>query len=271
MTTSPGAALPLSELLRLDGQVAIVTGGGRGIGRGIVQRLAEAGATVAVVDRDLSAAHSAVEGVNQDKGNAFAIQCDVADEAQIVQAMGTILRSAKRVDVLVNNAGIYPFKPALQLSADEWDRVLHVNLRSAFLFAREFSKQVIAQGGGGNIINIGSIDAVHPTSVGLAAYDASKGGMLMFTRNFALEVAPHRIRVNMIAPGGIATEGVSAGLAGMTSEQREALSQEFMAKIPLGRMGMPDDVAQVALFLASPMSAYMTGAMLIVDGGRLLV
>ncbi len=120
------------------------------------------------------------------------------------------------------------------------------------------------------IINIGSIDSIHPSGVGLAAYDASKGGLLMFTRNFALEVAKHGIRVNMIAPGGIATEGAGAGLSGMSKVQIEAMMKEFSARIPMGRMGTPDEIGTMALVMATPLSAYMTGAVVVVDGGRLV-
>ena len=119
---------------------------------------------------------------------------------------------------------------------------------------------------GGAIVNIGSIDSFHPSSVGLAAYDASKGGVLMFTRNFALEVAALGIRVNMIAPGGIATEGVAAAQGNIPEE----VTREFLAPVPLGRWGEPDDIATMALVLVTPLSAYVTGAAFVVDGGRLL-
>ena len=122
------------------------------------------------------------------------------------------------------------------------------------------------------IVNIGSIDSVHPSRVGLAAYDASKGGVAMFTKNFALEMAEHGVRMNAILPGGITTEGTSAPLegSGMTPEQLEQMLQEIVAEIPLRRMGEPDDIATVAVFLASPASAYMTGELVVVDGGALL-
>jgi 2-deoxy-D-gluconate 3-dehydrogenase len=131
---------------------------------------------------------------------------------------------------------------------------------------------MVEQGRGGTIINISSIDAFRPSMVGLAAYDASKGGVLMFTKNLALELGPKGIRVNGIAPGGITTEGASKPLAesGMSEEQMKAMTEEFTARIPLGRMGVPDDIAKVAVFLASSAAGYMTGETVIVDGGRLL-
>jgi 2-deoxy-D-gluconate 3-dehydrogenase len=269
MTQQPEKT-PLARLFDLTGKAAVVTGGGLGIGRGIAARLAEAGARVAIADVNMDAARAAVSALTQGGGAAIAVRCDVQEESSIKDALAQTLDAYGRVDILVNNAGIYPFRPALEMTAEEWDRVQDINLRGTFLFSREFANQVVRQGGPGAIVNIGSIDSFHPSMAGLAAYDASKGGMLMLTRSMALEVARHGIRVNMIAPGGITTEGSSSGLGSMTPEQVQAMVQEFTARIPLGRMGAPDDIATVALFLASPASAYITGAALVVDGGRLL-
>jgi 2-dehydro-3-deoxy-D-gluconate 5-dehydrogenase len=156
------------------------------------------------------------------------------------------------------------------MSAEEWDRIQDVNLRGAFLFAQAAARQMISQGGGGSIINIGSIDSFHPSMVGLAAYDASKGGLRMFNKNFALEVAPHGIRVNLVAPGAIATEGVGAGTVDGSPERMEENLERFLALIPMKRMGVPDEIAMMTLVLATPIAEYMTGAEVIVDGGRLL-
>jgi 2-deoxy-D-gluconate 3-dehydrogenase len=172
----------------------------------------------------------------------------------------------RAADILVNNAGIYPFRTALDMDVEEWDRVQAVNLRGVFLLSRAFAKAAIARGAGGSIVNIGSIDSFHPSNVGLAAYDASKGGVLMFTRSLALELAPHGIRVNMIAPGGVTTEGVQAARGDMP----EDMLAQFLARVPLGRWGEPDDIATMVLVLATPLSAYVTGAAVVVDGGRLL-
>ncbi|MBM3944675.1 MAG: SDR family oxidoreductase [SAR202 cluster bacterium] len=270
MTQSTSQRVPLERLLGQQGKSVIVTGAAMGIGRGIAARFAEAGANVAVIDLNKDAAGAAAKDLAPKGGKAVGIACDVSDEASVKQAVAKAASTFGRVDALVNNAGIYPFAPALQMPAADWDRVQAVNLRGLFLFSREFANQVVRQGGGGAIVNIGSIDSLHPSSVGLAAYDASKGGVLMFTRNFALEVAPHGIRVNMIAPGGILTEGVQKGVTGMTPEQMKAMQEQFLARVPMGRWGVPDDIATVALFLASPASAYMTGSYVVVDGGRLL-
>jgi 2-deoxy-D-gluconate 3-dehydrogenase len=253
--------IPLTEILSLAGKTAIITGGAKGIGRGIAERFAEAGAKVVIADLDAEAAQRAASDI----GGDF-VRTDMSREDEIVVLISEVINRHGRVDVLVNNAGIYPFQPALDMTAEFWDKVQALNLRGLFLLSREFAKAVRNQGGDGVIVNIGSIDSLHPSSVGLAAYDASKGGVLMFTRNFALEVAPFGIRVNMIAPGGVTTEGVTEAQRGMPDE----LMEGFLARVPLGRWGEPDDIATMALVLATPMSAYVTGATFVVDGGRLL-
>jgi 2-deoxy-D-gluconate 3-dehydrogenase len=253
--------IPLSEILSLTGKTAIITGGAKGIGRGIADRFAEAGARVVIADLDDEMGKSAAEALHGDF-----VRTDMSREDDVVGLMRKVLEQHGRVDVLVNNAGIYPFLPALEMPAEFWDKVQAVNLRGLFLLSREFARAARSQGGGGVIVNIGSIDSLHPSSVGLAAYDASKGGVLMFTRNFALEVAPLGIRVNMIAPGGVMTEGVSQAQSGVPEE----LTRQFLSRVPLGRWGDPDDIATMALVLSTPLSAYITGATFVVDGGRLL-
>jgi 2-deoxy-D-gluconate 3-dehydrogenase len=255
------ADIALADILSLQRKTAIVTGGAKGIGHGIAARLAEAGAKVIVSDIDEAAGLKA----SNELGADF-VRADMASEADVQRLMSTAVEKHGGVDILVNNAGIYPFKLALELTAAEWDRVQAINLRGVFLLSREFANAAKQRGAGGTIVNIGSIDSLHPSSAGLAAYDASKGGVLMFTRSFALEVAPLGIRVNMIAPGGVMTEGVRGGQDTMP----EDLTREFLARIPLGRWGEPDDIATMALVLVTPLSAYVTGAAFVVDGGRLL-
>lgn len=253
--------IPLADILRLEGKTAIVTGGAKGIGRGIAERLVEAGATVVLSDIDEDAGTRTASEIGAEFTAA-----DMTSEADLRSLMSETSARHGGADILVNNAGIYPIKPALEMSAEEWDRVQAVNLRGLFLLSREFANAARQRGSSGAIVNIGSIDSFHPSSVGLAAYDASKGGVLMFTRNLALEVAPLGIRVNMIAPGGIATEGVAANQGDLPEE----LMREFLARVPLGRWGEADDIATMALVLVTPLSAYVTGSAFVVDGGRLL-
>lgn len=260
---------PLQDLFNLTGKSAIVTGGAKGIGYGIAYRLAEAGAKVVVADVDSEAALSAVQNL-QDKGwQAIAVSVDVSDEAAVKAMFELCMEQTGSVDILVNNAGIYPPSPISVMSAEDFERVMHVNLRSVFLTTKYAAEHMKTQGGG-KIINITSIDALHPSMVGLAHYDASKHGVWGFTKNSALELAQHNITVNALAPGGIATPGVAAMSQGASAEQMEASTKAFMAKIPMHRMGTPDEIGTVTLFLASDMSSYMTGSHIVVDGGALL-
>lgn len=259
----------LKELLDLSGRTAIVTGGAKGIGYGIAYRLAEAGAKVLIADTDETAAQKAAD-VLKDKGfTAEPIVTDVSDEGQVKALMKDCRERFGSVDILVNNAGIYPQKPVSDMTQDEFEKVMHVNLRSVFLTTK-YAAEVMKGQGSGKIINVTSIDALHPSMVGLAHYDASKHGEWGFTKNSALELAEHNIQVNAIAPGGIATPGVAAMSEGASARQMEAATKAFMAKIPMHRMGEPDELGKVALFLASDMSSYMTGSQIVVDGGALL-
>ncbi|HSX23614.1 MAG TPA: SDR family NAD(P)-dependent oxidoreductase [Candidatus Saccharimonadales bacterium] len=259
----------LSELLSLKGKSAIVTGGAKGIGQGIAYRLAEAGAAVLVSDMDETTAQKTAQDLIEKGWTAESFKVDVSDETQ-VQAMIAICKEKfGSVDILVNNAGIYPPAPIAQMTEDQFERVMHVNLRSVFLTTK-YASEVMKQQGGGKIINITSIDALHPSMVGLAHYDASKHGVWGFTKNSALELAKHRIWVNAIAPGGVATPGVAAMSQGASAEQMAASSKAFIANIPMNRMGESDEIGLAALFLASDMSSYMTGSQIVVDGGALL-
>lgn len=257
----------IQELLNLQGKAAIVTGGAKGIGQGIAYRLAEAGASVLVADLDEAAAQATAKELTDKGWKAESFKVDVSDEAQ-VQAMITACKEKfNSVDILVNNAGIYPPEPVAQMSAEDFERVIHVNLRSVFLTTKHVA-EVMKPQGGGKIINITSIDALHPSMIGLAHYDASKHGVWGFTKNSALELAQSNIQVNAVAPGGITTPGVAAMNQGAAPNE-EAI-RAFMAKIPMHRMGEPDEIGMVVLFLATEMSSYMVGEQIVVDGGALL-
>jgi 2-deoxy-D-gluconate 3-dehydrogenase len=260
---------PINELINLSGKAAIVTGGAKGIGYGIAYRLAEAGAKVLVADLDEDTAKKTVQEFIGKGWAAEAIKVDVSDEKAVKNMIDTCKDKFGSVDILVNNAGIYPSEPVSQMSSDDFEKVIHVNLRSVFLTTK-YVAEIMKQQGGGKIINISSVDAIHPSMVGLAHYDASKHGVWGFTKNSALELAEHKIWVNAIAPGGIATPGATAGSKGASGELMAELTKVFLAKIPMHRMGEPDEIGMVALFLASDMSSYMTGEQIVVDGGVLL-
>jgi 2-deoxy-D-gluconate 3-dehydrogenase len=252
---------PLTELIDLSGKTAIVTGGAMGIGRGIATRLHEAGANVVVADiaDDEAAELAALLGER-----LFPAHVDVADAASVEEMVRAAVERFGGIDLLVNNAGIFPFVPLAQMREADFTRVIDVNLRGVFLCTKAVADRMIEQGRGGRIINITSIDALHPSMVGLAHYDASKHGVWGFTKNVALELAQHGIWVNAIAPGGVLTPGVMAG-----AQAQEAATDVTQA-IPMGRLADPDEIGRVAVFLASDLASYVTGAQIVVDGGLLL-
>lgn len=258
----------ISQILNFSGKTAIVTGGAMGIGFGIAYRLAEAGANVIIADLNEEVGTMAVKQLRDSGWKAEFIKTDVADEKQVKEASDFAVSEYGGIDILVNNAGIYPIIPVMQMTPTDFEKILAVNLKSVFLFTKSVTEVMIKQGKGGKIINITSIDALHPSSVGLAVYDASKHGLWGFTKNTALELAPHNIQVNAIAPGGITTPGTGAGAS--PTPEMEAILKKFLEKIPMKRMGDPDDIGKVALFLASDLASYITGSQVVVDGGVLL-
>lgn len=264
-TVSPGGR-SVSELLDLRDRVAIVTGGALGIGQAIAFRLAEAGANVVITDVNMEAANQTVDTITEAGGSAVAIRADASSVDDARQIVAEAKQRFGRVDYLVNNAGIYPMTPALELTEAQWDRVLDINLKGAFFYAQAVAREIIAEGHDGAIVNIASIDGIHPTG-NLAHYDASKGGVIMVTKSLAKELGPQGVRVNAIAPGGITTPGASAG---STTAPTEEVMKAFMQRIPLRRMGNPDDIATTVLFLLSPASAYIAGGLVVVDGGYLV-
>jgi 2-deoxy-D-gluconate 3-dehydrogenase len=207
------APAPIHALTSLAGKSAVVTGGAVGIGFGVAYRLAEAGANCVVADIDGKAAEATAEQLRGYGFEALAVETDVADESSVERMVAVAIDRYEGVDVLVNNAGVYPNILVMNMARADFDRVIRVNLHSVFLCTKLVAQQMIAQGRGGRIINVTSIDALHPSSAGLAHYDASKHGVWGFTKNVALELAPHRIWVNAIAPGGIATPGVQQAQA----------------------------------------------------------
>lgn len=263
MTDATRAELtPLHELIDLSGRCALVTGAAMGIGLGVARRLHEAGADVVVADLDGVQAAAAAESLNAIRdGSAAPVAVDVAD-AEAVRAMFAVAQERfGGASIVVNNAGIFPMASLAELDEEFFRRVLDVNLVGLYLCTKAAADAMIARGEGGCIINITSIDAIHPSMVGLATYDASKHGAWGFTKNVALELAAHGIRVNAVAPGGVVTPGVGGVDVDFSAAE---------ATIPLGRMGRPDEIACAVLFLASGLASYMTGSHVVVDGGKLL-
>lgn len=257
----------LKQTIDLTEKVVIVTGGAMGIGFGIAYRLAEAGASVVIADMNKKVADESVIKLLAKGWKASAVAVDVSNAEQVKSLIDAAVNTFGSVDILVNNAGVYPNIPMLDLQEKDFDRILSINLKGVFLTTQAVSKQMIKQGNGGKIINITSIDALHPSMVGLATYDASKHGLWGFTKNIALELAPHKIWVNAVAPGGINTPGTGVDTV---SKEMEEQMKPFLAKIPMHRMGEPDDIGKAVLFLASDLSSYMTGSQIVVDGGFLL-
>ena len=266
MSTATSLSKPtIAELIDLSGKSVIVTGGSMGIGCAIVERLHEAGAAVLIADLDLDAGVALAEQLNAGRsGSALALQTDVSQRADIDEMVAAAVERFGGLDILVNNAGIYPFAPFLEMDPELFEHVLRVNLFSVFSAMQAAARQMIAQGRGGRIINVSSIDALHPSMVGLAHYDASKHGVWGLTKNVALELAEHGITVNALAPGAIATPGASSGTVDPD------MLREIEQRIPMHRIGLPDDMGRVALFLASGLSSYLTGSQIVADGGMLL-
>jgi len=261
----------ISQIFDLSGKGAIVTGGAMGIGRAIVMRLTEAGAAVMIVDIDMDAAGKVVQRVKEKGGKAEAIKADIRSLADAKKVAEATVQAFGSLDILVNNAGIYPISKALDTSEDLWDRVLDINLKGTFFFSQAAAREMIKANHGGKIINLASIDAVHPMG-DVSHYNASKGGVLSLTKALALEWGPQGIYVNAVAPGSIWTPGsekirVEQEAAGKDPTE---MLKKFQTRWPLGRPGEPDDIAKVVLFYASEASSYVTGTMLVVDGGYLL-
>jgi 2-deoxy-D-gluconate 3-dehydrogenase len=258
----------------LTGKTAIITGSGMGIGFGIAARCREAGASVFVADIDADAATSAVARLQAipSPGKIASARADISNSRSADEVVAQCASDLGGVHVLVNNAGIYPIMPLSEVNPDVVERIMRVNVHGVLYMTKAFAAQVQRQGSGGAIVNIASIDGMHPSFVGLSTYGASKGAVLAMTKHHALELAPSRIRVNGIAPGGIMTEGAaktSQG-GGLSEQERQQIEEMFVAKIPVGRMGQPDDIAKAAVFLASSAADYITGQTLVVDGGVLL-
>jgi NAD(P)-dependent dehydrogenase (short-subunit alcohol dehydrogenase family) len=253
----------ISELISLAGRRAVVTGAARGLGKAIGRRLAEAGAAVLLADLDEAGARDAAADLSRSyDARVIATGIDVADSATIIAAADLAVEQLGGIDIWVNNAGIFPTAPLLDMSDELWDKVLDINLRGVFAGSREAARRMVAAGNGGVIINVASTAGFKGVGPGLAAYVASKHGVRGVTRQMAVELAPRGIRVLAVAPTFMVTEGTSSG--------RMHPAEVAMISGRLGRPGVPDDVARAVLFCASDMSIFMTGSTLLVDAGETL-
>jgi len=261
---------PVSDLLSLSGKNAVVTGAAAGIGYGIAKRLSEAGAAVLITDINQKAIETAEKRLNDLGLEVKSKTVDVSRESAVKSIIKFVSDNFGGLDILVNNAGIYPVDNILEMTAEQWSAVLKVNLEGTFMCSREAGLKMAKQGRGGVIINIASMGALKPSMVGLAHYEASKAGVLGFTRSLALEMAPHKVRAVAVSPGGIWTEGTRANAQLIDGVSLEEFFETLGEKVPLGGFGNPDDIARVVLFLASDAASYITGTNIVVDGGALL-
>jgi NAD(P)-dependent dehydrogenase (short-subunit alcohol dehydrogenase family) len=243
----------------LTGRTAVVTGAGAGIGKGIALGFAAFGARVVVLEIKEDAARQTVAEIEAQGGAALAVPTDVRDGAAVEHALAAAVDRFGSVDVLVSNAGGTFQAPFLEIKEKGWDALLRMNLGSVFHGTRAAATRMVAQGRGGSIINVVSIEGVR-AAPGFAPYAAAKAAVINFTQSMALELAPHGIRVNALAPDICLTEG----LAAMVPEAERA-RHRFI--VPLGRAAVPEDIAGAAVFLASDLAAYVTGVTLHVDGG----
>ena len=247
----------------LDGRTIVITGGAQGIGEACARRLVADGAAVALWDVDDAHGSALAAALAAAGARAVYHRCNVAQKADVDAALAATLAAFGRVDGLVNNAGIFKAAPFLDIAEADWDAVIDVNLKGHFLCGQAVARQLVAQGGGGAIVNMSSVNA-RLAIASIASYNASKGAIDQLTRVMALALAEHGIRVNGVAPGTIATE--LAAKAVLTSEEAKA---RILSRTPMKRLGEPDEIAGVVAFLLSDAASYMTGDTVLVDGGRM--
>jgi len=260
----PGKAflgVNVKQLFDLTGRLAIISGGSMGLGRQMAEGLAEMGANLVLCARKKERCEETAEALRSLGVQTLALGCDVKERAEIQEVVDATLAKFGRIDILINNAGVTWAAPVEEMTLEQWDKVLSTNLTGTFLFCQAAGKAMVAQGSG-KIINIASVAGFGGASTELQTigYHASKGGVIAFTKDLACKWAPHNIQVNAIAPGWFPTH-----MSGWVIEHRK---DSLLAKIPLGRFGGDHDLKGAAVFLASDASAYVTGHVLVVDGGQ---
>lgn len=252
------------NLFDLSGKTALVTGSSGGLGYAMARGLAEAGARIVLHGRNAEKLEKAQQSLNAEGHDVAITSFDVTDESGITEALDTLEKTGRSIDILINNAGMQLRKPMVELERNEWQKVIDTNLSSAFLVGRQVARRLIERGQGGKVINIGSLmsSVARPT---VAAYTAAKGGIRLLTQSMAAEWAEHGIQANAIGPGYMITE--------MTQPlvDDKAFNDWIVGRTPSRRWGTPDDLVGTAVYLASPASSYVNGQIIYVDGGMLAV
>jgi gluconate 5-dehydrogenase len=250
------------DLFRLDGSTAIVTGGGRGLGRYMAEALSDAGANVVLCSRKVEPLEEVRDEIEARGGHALALPCDVTKGGDVQRVVSEAEGTFGSVDVIVNNSGATWGAPPTEMPPEKFDRVIAVNVRGTFLMSQAAGRRMIERGSGGTIVNVASIAGLvggNPDYMQTVGYNSSKGAIISMTRDLATSWARHNITVNAIAPGWFPTR-MSGGLI-------ERHEEAMLSDIPLGRFGNPEDLKGVVVFLASPAAAYITGQTVVVDGG----
>lgn len=261
----------INQIFDLAGKCAVVTGGAKGMGKAISLRLGEMGAFVIVADIDLDGAQNTTTEIQSNGGKAAAIKLDLTNMTEFSSFTDRVVETGGSYDILVNCAGIFPTEPFLNITERSWDNVFNINLKGPYFLIQAAAKVMIQTGKGGKIINIESIDYLHPAWLH-THYASSKGGIHTLTKALALELGANKINVNGVAPGPIMTPGLDKALKeyappGVTVDQ---LIEATASRMPLARLGEPDDIAKAVLFLASGASDFITGETILVDGGSFL-
>jgi 2-deoxy-D-gluconate 3-dehydrogenase len=269
--TAPTGFPDLASLWSLAGRAAVVTGAGSGIGRAITLRLVEAGAGVMIADVDIEGARATQTLVRGAGGEAETFVADVRDATAVAAMVEAAAQRFGRLDIVVNNAGLFPHSPFLDTTEELYDRTIDVSVKGTFLCSQAYGRYLARAGGTGAIVNLGSRAGYRP-SPQLAHYSAAKAAVIQLTQALALELAPN-VRVNAVAPGPIDSEGAaraSVSRGSLSGTDAESIREGYRKRIALGRFGAPDEVARLVLFLACDASSFITGTTVLVDGGASL-